>query len=116
MPSCAARCAVAADERAESMPTFNPARCAHTRPVPSLMSNCLLSEPSGCMRILPSVSTPSTSKSRSFTRAAFAWMDISLHFCLLTFDFSLLTFNFLDHLRAPQIVQVEDAADALVRS
>ena len=52
----------------------SPARCAQTIAVPSLMSNCLLSVPSACSRILPSVSTPSTSNSSSLIADAFAFI------------------------------------------
>src|SRR5258706_8641619 len=70
MPSCDAGCAVAADERAERKPTVSPSRWAQTMPVPSLMSNTLLSLPSACNSSVPSVSTPSTSKRIKRTRLA----------------------------------------------
>src|SRR5262245_26711134 len=60
-------------------------------PVPSLMSNCLLSLPSGCSRILPSVSTPSTSKRTSLIWRACASITAP----------------------SPEVVQVDDAGDAL---
>src|SRR6266571_6576929 len=77
MPNCAARWVVAADTRAERNPIVSPRRCAQTMAVPSLMSNSLLSVPSACKRILPSVSTPSTSNSTSLIFEARTLITVS---------------------------------------
>src|SRR5258706_3567760 len=61
--------------------------------MPSRMKKLLLSDPSACTTTRPSVSTPSTSKSASFTREALDSTDTSDQFC------------------APQIVKVDDAGD-----
>ena len=62
-----ARIWVAADGRAETQPTFKPARRASTRPRPSRMLNRLTSR-SPPMNTEPSVSTPSTSHRNSLMR------------------------------------------------
>src|SRR3954465_5094573 len=84
--------AVASAVRAESSPIVSPARCAHTIPAPSRMLNCFDSVPSAWTRIVPSGSTPSTSNKSSLM----ATMRVRLNLRL-------------NHLRAPQIVQVDDA-------
>ena len=68
--SWAARCAVAPDDREDSRPTGRPARWAQTIAAPSLMWKPLDSLPSACIITMPSVSTPSTSKSSSLMRRA----------------------------------------------
>src|SRR5262245_1600101 len=103
MPSCAARSVVAAETRAERKPTVRPARCAQTMPDPSRMSKRLLSLPSACRRILPSVSTPSTSNRISLTFAALAVTDTAG-----------TPGTRSKHLRPPEIVQVHDAGDPVV--
>ena len=65
IPSRAA--CVAADGRAETQPTFKPARRARTRPRPSRMLNRLNSR-SPPMNTEPSVSTPSTSHRNNLMR------------------------------------------------
>ena len=71
IPSWAARCAVAPDVLADRRPTERPARCAHTSAAPSRMWKLLDSDPSACISTAPSVSTPSTSKSKSRTADGF---------------------------------------------
>src|SRR6202040_2085698 len=91
-----------ADVRAERKPTCRPARCAHTMAIPSRMPKALLSVPSACTTTRPSVSTPSTSNSSSLMRAAFASIDKGQG----------PNPRDLEHLCAPQVVQVHDAGDA----
>src|SRR5215510_1946952 len=114
MPSWAARSPVAAEVRADRNPTVSPARCAQMIPVPSLMSNCLLSVPSALRRILPSVSTPSTSNRirRIFTALADNVMGSNLE-PERTLNAEPGTLNAsLKHLQAPQIVDVHDAGES----
>src|SRR5438046_558237 len=100
MPSCAARCDVTGEFLAEGKPTVTSARCAQTMTMPSRMSNRLLSVPSVCSRILPSVSTPSTSKRISLIRDAFACVDINSRV------------RRSKHFRSPEVVEVYDSGDA----
>src|SRR5436190_5041672 len=136
MPSCAARCAVAAELRADNNPTLSPARCcAQTIAVPSLISKRLLSVPSAWSRILPSVSTPSTSNRISLILDAFAFIDTTVYIQLSTTEDtedaeekSYVPFGplcplcppwwrgSLKHLRPPQIVEMNDACNAAGRA
>src|SRR5258708_1581061 len=86
IPSCVARTDVASASRAESRPTDRPARIAQTMAAPSRILNRFDSVPSPFTMMVPSVSTPSTSN-RS----------------------NLIAVTVLEHLRAPEVVQVHDA-------
>src|SRR3982074_3634562 len=107
MPSCSARCVVDAEVRADSNPTVSPARCAHTIEMPSLMSNCLLSVPSPWIWTLPSVRTPSTSKSSSRMRTAFASSSAPSTRAVPGTPPRPASCRMLNHLRVPQVVEVD---------
>src|SRR5262245_10992205 len=99
--------------------------------VPSLMSNCLLSVPSACIRILPSVKTPSTSNNTSLMARAFcrAVTDAIVRSTMLSRNSLRLPRSVSrrplgprargracrgsEEIHAPQVVQVQDARDAL---
>src|SRR5258708_4914671 len=86
IPSWVARTDVASARRAESRPTDMPARIAQTKAAPPRMLNCFDSLPSPFTMMRQSVSTPSTSN-RS----------------------NLIAVTVLEHLRAPEVVQVHDS-------